>query len=240
MRASNASTQPHFHSRMFPALFVCSKIGMTVLDPFAGVGSTLKACAIEERNGIGIELYPDFVELARLRLETEIDRTAVHGVTQTIIEGDARLVGEKLEAGSVDLIVTSPPYWGILNKKPDHKVKQGRIGKQLVVNYGNDPRDLGNIGDYQSFIDELGETLELCGHALRRRRYLILVVGDFRHGSRYHLLHADIAREMENRGYVLQVCNVLYQRHKRVFPCGYPSAYVANVHHQNIVILRKG
>jgi hypothetical protein len=32
--------------------------------------------------------------------------------------------------------------------------------------------------------------------------------------------------------------NVLYQRHKRVFPYGYPSAYVPNVHHQNVVVMR--
>ncbi len=44
---------------------------------------------------------------------------------------------------------------------------------------------------------------------------------------------------MEVRGFVLKAMNVLYQRHKRVFPYGYPAAYVSNVHHQNIVILRK-
>lgn len=49
-----------------------TKSGQTVLDPFVGVGSTLKACAIDQRKGIGIELNPRFVELSKERLNTEI------------------------------------------------------------------------------------------------------------------------------------------------------------------------
>ena len=37
----------------------------------------------------------------------------------------------------------------------------------------------------------------------------------------------------------LKAVNVLYQRHKRVFPYGYPAAYVPNLHHQHIVVMRK-
>ena len=53
------------------------------------------------------------------------------------------------------------------------------------------------------------------------------------------MLHADLAQAMAKHGYVLKAVNVLYQRHKRVFPYGYPTSYVANVHHQNVLIMRK-
>ena len=53
------------------------------------------------------------------------------------------------------------------------------------------------------------------------------------------MLHADIAREMENKGFKLKGIKVLYQRHKRVFPYGFPYCYVPNLHHQYIVILAK-
>jgi len=147
-------------------------------------------------------------------------------------------LSEKLDPSSIDLIVTSPPYWGILNKKPDHKV-QVRVDAGLRSKYGDDPGDLANIADYDEFVEILSDTLMNCGKALKHRGYLALIVGDFRHGKRYYPFHADIARGLESRGYVLQAMNVLYQRHKRVFPYGYPYAYVPNVHHQNIVILRK-
>lgn len=215
-----------------------TKPGMRVLDPFNGVGSTLKACALEGREGIGFELYPHFAELTRLRLETELPADLTP-LSQTIYEGDARILASKLEPDSIDLIVTSPPYWGILNKKADHKVQTERVDRGLATNYGDDTRDLGNVESYDGFIDELATTLELCGQALKPKGYMALIVGDFRHKSRYYMFHADIVKALESRGYTLQAMNVLYQRHKRVFPYGYPYAYVPNVHHQNIPILRK-
>lgn len=215
-----------------------TKTGMTVLDPFVGIGSTLKACALLGREGIGIELYPTFAELARKRLQIELPEDLVP-TRQTIYEGDARVIAGKLERDSVDFIVTSPPYWGILNKKPDRKVKSDRVANDLKINYGEDSRDLANIVDYEEFILELANALGDCSLALRERKHLALIVGDFRHGGRYYPFHADIARALEQRGFVLKAMNVLYQRHKRVFPYGCPAAYVSNVHHQNIVILRK-
>ena len=215
-----------------------TKAGGVVLDPFVGVGSTLKACALLGRQGVGIELNPVFAELARERLRVEVPPD-IDVLPQTVLEGDIRKVAGELEPESVDLIVTSPPYWGILNKKADHKVKTGRVSQNLAVNYGDDPRDLANIGDYETFIEELTNSLRDCSTALRSRKHLVLVVGDFRHGGRYYPFHADISRSLEEHGFVLKAMNVLYQRHKRVFPYGYPAAYVSNVHHQNIIVLRK-
>jgi DNA modification methylase len=216
-----------------------SKPGETVLDPFAGVGSTLKAAALEGRNGVGFELYPYFAALAEQRLRDEVPADQLSKTAQRVLSGDSRVLGVTLEPNSVHFVATSPPYWSILNKKADHKVKQTRQAHGLATNYGDDERDLANIEDYDEFIEVLGDTLASASTALVSKRYMAIVVGDFRHRSRYYPFHADIARAMEQRGFTLQAMNVLYQRHKRVFPYGYPYAYVANVHHQNIVILRK-
>jgi site-specific DNA-methyltransferase (adenine-specific) len=43
--------------------------GAVVLDPFMGTGTTLVAAALEEARGIGIELDPDYVAIARARLD---------------------------------------------------------------------------------------------------------------------------------------------------------------------------
>jgi DNA modification methylase len=103
-----------------------TKRGATVLDPFVGVGSTLKACAIDGRNGIGIELNPTFAELSRQRLDTEVRDMFSSVGEQRVLEGDARDHLPHIASESVDLVVTSPPYWSIL-KKQDHKVRQERI-----------------------------------------------------------------------------------------------------------------
>lgn len=230
---------PYSYTDVARIVRMFTKPGQVVLDPFVGVGSTLKAAALEGRQGIGFELYPDFAKLARMRLEKEVPASVLAENPQTVMQGDSRKLAKRLEKDSVDLIVTSPPYWSILNKKSDHKQKQTREAHGLVTNYGDDERDLGNIEDYDEFIEVLGKTLADASIALKHKGYMVLVVGDFRHKSRYYMFHADIARAMEGHGFTLQAMNVLYQRHKRVFPYGYPFAYVPNVHHQNIVILRK-
>lgn len=42
--------------------------GAVVLDPFMGSGSTGKACQLEDREFIGIELQADYIEIARRRI----------------------------------------------------------------------------------------------------------------------------------------------------------------------------
>ena len=54
--------------------------------------------------------------------------------------------------------MTSPPYWGIL-QKVDHKAIQERVKKGLVTDYGDDPRDLAKIESYPDFIDGAGRHL---------------------------------------------------------------------------------
>ncbi len=49
-----------------------SFFGDTVLDPFAGLGTTLLAAARCDRNSIGVEVEPTYVEKARIRLEQEL------------------------------------------------------------------------------------------------------------------------------------------------------------------------
>lgn len=43
--------------------------GETILDPFMGSGTTLVACAKMGRKGIGIELDPDYFDIACKRVE---------------------------------------------------------------------------------------------------------------------------------------------------------------------------
>jgi len=50
-----------------------SFVGDTVLDPFAGSGTTLLAAAKAQRNSIGTEIDPTYFELARQRLKLELE-----------------------------------------------------------------------------------------------------------------------------------------------------------------------
>jgi len=215
-----------------------TKGGAVVLDPFVGVGSTLKACAIDGRRGIGIELNPQFAELTRQRLSTEVSDMFATVGQQKILEGDARTILPTLADESVDLVVTSPPYWGIL-KKEDHKTRQERLANGLSTHYGDDHRDLANIKDYDEFLRELTGIFGQCCRVLKPGKYMTIVVSDFREKSRYVMFHADLARSLEHIGLEVRGLKVLYQRHKKVYPYGYPYSYVPNIHNQYILILQK-
>jgi DNA modification methylase len=214
-----------------------TKKGEVVLDPFAGVGSTLKACAIEGRKGIGFELNPKYADLTEQRLALEVPGEPSALEKQDVRVGDARLLINNLYENSLDLIVTSPPYWNILHKV-DHKAKQERLDHELDTKYSDDKRDLGNIEKYDDFLEELAKILGAAGRALKPKKHMVVIVSDFRDKSRFVMFHADIATALAKYQLELRGITVLYQRHKRIFPYGYPYAYVPNIHHQYLVILQ--
>lgn len=213
-----------------------TKKGDFVLDPFVGVGSTLKACAIEHRRGIGFELNPRYAKLAKMRLRKEVSNARTT-IKQQVFRGDARKLSEKLKPNSIDFIVTSPPYAAILHKE-DHKARQERRARGLDTRYGDDKRDFGNIQGYDAFLLELSDLLGKCGRALKPKKYMAVVVSDFREKSKYVMFHSDLAQALSRHNLGLRGITVLYQRHKKVFPYGYPYAYVPNVHNQFILILQ--
>lgn len=69
---------PEAHFATFPeelphrCILAGTKIGDTVLDPFSGAGTTGLVAAKLERNYIGIELNPEYAEMSRHRIQTEI------------------------------------------------------------------------------------------------------------------------------------------------------------------------
>jgi len=212
-----------------------TKRDMLVLDPFCGVGSTLKACALEGRRGLGIELSPRWAELARLRLKEEVPDDSKQHVWCI----DVREAIERIEDESVDFIVTSPPYWSILNKRPDHKTKKVRLDRGLVQNYSDDEKDLGNIADYTEFLDTLASIFEDLASKLRPGAYCAIIVSDFKHGPRFYPFHSDLYSRIDEKCLALQGIICLEQPHKSLYPYGYPYAYVPNIHHQYILIFRR-
>lgn len=214
-----------------------SKPGETVLDPFVGVGSTLKACAIEGRAGVGFELNPKYAELAQQRLQKEVRTPGSTAAEQRVLIGDARTLARELPTDSISFVATSPPYWNILHKE-DHKARQERKDHELDTRYSDDNLDLGNIDEYPAFLADLASILGECGRALKPKRYMAVVVSDFRDKSKFIMFHADLAAALQPYKLELRGLKVLYQRHKKIFPYGYPYAYVPNIHHQFILILQ--
>lgn len=205
-----------------------TKGGDLVLDPFVGTGSALVACEQTGRQGVGIELIGRWADIARQRAPNS-----------TIMLGDARRVLRGFKEESVDFVVTSPPYWSILNKELDHKTRAERVRRGLDTTYSEDPLDMGNIKSYELFLEEIGVVFAECLRVLRPGKYIGVIVSDFRHDSEYVMYHSDIAGLLQTRGFVLKGLIVLLQDDKNLYPYGMPYDYVPNIHHQYIVVARK-
>ncbi len=210
-----------------------TKRGGKVLDPFVGSGSTLIACSQCSRIGTGVELIQRWADTARNRLEHKKPDPL-----QTVLEGDVRKVLPTLSDSSFDFVVTSPPYWMILRKDNDHKVKAERKAKGLETRYSDEKNDLGNLGSYEEFLKELKSVFIQCSRVLKKKKYMCVVVSDFRHKSKFYAYHADISQVIEAAGFTLEGITILAQDSKALYPYGIPYAFVSNIHHQYILIFR--
>lgn len=220
-----------------------TKNGMNVLDPFGGVGSTAKACELTGRKCTSIELSEKWHMLSIERLESEVGEGA--SKRHKFINGDSCEELLKIDDETIDFMVTSPPYWGILNKQ-DQKVKKNRVANNLETKYSESIQDLGNVEKYEDFLQILVNKVFLqCARTLKTGKYMAIVVSDFRDKSEYISFHTDLIHELNKAetpgGGVLKLqgTKILLQNHKSLLPYGYPFAYVENIHHQYVLIFKK-
>jgi DNA modification methylase len=232
------------HPAMFPAalparLIECyTRRGMRVLDPFLGVGSTLIAAKRLGRHGIGIELNPEYARIAETRLKTLTleQEWSDNGedVECCVYVGDANDLEQFVEPESIDLVVTSPPYWDILLEKRTADYKP-------IRHYGDDVNDLGKIRDYDEFLSALQKIFQKVYAALRSGAYCCVVVMDIRKKNRFYPYHADFAQRMEEIGFIYDDLIIWDRRHEynNLRPLGYPSVFRINKVHEFILIFQK-
>ena len=208
-----------------------TKQGETVLDPMAGTGSTLVAALRAGRNSYGIELNPKYAEIAKQIIEEE--RVAlgnsVSSLQSLIIHGDAAQIFD-YQVPVIDYVLTSPPYWDMLRAKGSETQKKRRTSGELDVHYSDDPNDLGNIEEYEIFLEKLVGIYEGLKPLLREKAYLTIIVKNVKKGGKIYPLAWDIGREL-GKTYTLKDERLWLQDNQRLAPFGLGSAWVSNTFH---------
>jgi len=224
------------HPAMFP-VELCKRIieiythkGEVVLDPFMGSGSALIAAAMLDRKGIGVDVNGEFVEMVRRR----VIKANLKKFKPEIYCGDSRELLRYVGEDSVDLVVTSPPYWSVHRRRRTADYKESKPYSELE-------NDLGNIERYEDFICELRRVFLQVKAALKTKGYCVVVVMDIRVGSNFIPFHMDMARLMVELGFKFEDI-IIWNRareYNNLKPLGHPYKFIVNKVHEYIMIFRK-
>ena len=212
-----------------------TKRNEVVLDPMAGTGSTLVAALRAGRNSYGVELNPTYAEIARMALVDERQKLEAVGdsLRSEMITGDATKLLEIIsnrQIPLIDYVLTSPPYWNMLHMRGAATQKGRRESKELDVIYSNDPNDLGNILDYDQFLNRLINIYVGMKPILRPGAYLTIIVKNVKKGGKIFPLAWDIAGSLKNT-YTLKDEKIWCQDNQRLSPYGFGNAWVSNTFH---------
>lgn len=216
-----------------------TKKGMSVLDPMVGTGSTLVACLDSGRNGYGIELNKGYANIAIKRVtnvQLSLFELEEKKPTIKVINGDARNL-DKFHLPEIDYCITSPPYWDMLNMKGAHTQKH-RKENNLDVSYSDDKRDLGNIKDYDSFMETLIPVYKKVYEVLRERAYLTVIVKNIKKKGKIYPLAWDLGKEL-GEFFSLKDEKIWCQDNQRLAPYGMGNAWVSNTFHHYCLNFRK-
>ncbi len=217
--------------------------GQVVFDPMAGTGSALVAALRAGRHSYGLELNPLYADVARQVVRQEIDALgeAAAGLSAEVITGDAWDLPEHIHRQaipSIDYVITSPPYWDMLHARGAETQKKRRAAPDLDVTYSSDPADLGNIGDYEQFLERLACIYEKMEPFIRPGAYLTIIVKNVKKGGKIYPLAWDLARRL-GQTYTLKDEKIWCQDDIRLAPYGLGNAWVSNTFHHYCLQFRK-
>jgi DNA modification methylase len=201
--------------------------GETVLDPFCGSGTTNVVALQLKRSSIGIDVNRRSVEMTYERLRATARNLFADDEAPThhrVVHGSCLEVLPLMPAGTIDLIVTSPPYFDVVDYEDDH------------------PEQWGNIHDYGEFLRRMEAAFAEMKRVLKPGGWMVVVTQDVFKSYAKCPIHADyifICRDkLGFEVWSTQVYILNYSTGGRLV-YGYPSSYYPKNDHEFIVVFRK-
>lgn len=202
--------------------------GELVLDPFVGSGTTLVAAADCDRNAVGFDLQEGYVTLCKRRLS----QNQLFNISkQVAVQDDARNISDYLKPETVSLIVTSPPYANLLNRRRLNKSRRGdqrRNSQYLKIEqYSQDKRDLGTLA-VEDYAREMAEIYRKLLPLLRSKAHCVINVPDMWWENKRITIHVSLIQALREVGYELRNV-IIWDRTNIVNQIGifgWPSNYI--------------
>ncbi|NMB98263.1 MAG: methyltransferase domain-containing protein [Clostridiaceae bacterium] len=158
-----------------------SKAGDCVLDQFLGSGTTLIEAKLLKRKGIGIDINPDAIKIAKKNLDFKKEDC----FEPRIIHGNATNL-ESIEDMSIDLICTHPPYTNII-----------KYSKNI-------PGDLSLCNDIDEFLKSMKKVASESYRVLKPDKYCTFLIGDIRRKKHFIPLGFRVMQIFIDTGFVLK------------------------------------
>jgi hypothetical protein len=122
------------------------------------------------------------------------------------------------------------PYWDMLHAPGAASQRRRRASADLDVTYSEDPADLGNVREYDDFLDRLVAVYLGLQPVLRPGAYLTIIVKNVKKRGRIYPLAWDLARRL-GEVYALKDEKIWCQDNIRLAPYGLGHAWVSNTFH---------
>jgi modification methylase len=188
------------------AIAIYTEPGDLVVDPMAGIGSTLVEAVHLGRDALGVEYETRWADLARANLDLAQGQGASgHG---EVICGDARHLAGTVDPavlGLVALVLTSPPYGPSLHGQV--RARPGEGVQKSHDRYSTDPANLAHVG-LDGLLDAMGTVMAGCSRLLRPGGFVAMTVRPWWRDGRLVDLPGAMARVGEEAGLVLFERNV--------------------------------
>jgi len=222
------------HPAVFPVALPAKCIelfthkGELVLDPFAGIGTTLMAARDLERNAIGFDLKKEYIGFTEKRLSQQ---ALITNTKQIAVYDDAKNIPNYLEENTVSLSVTSPPYANMLNRPRKNKSLRGNLRNnkhyKKIQQYSKDPNDLGTM-EPKKFAEVLGEIYKGILPLHKPGAHCVINITDLWWENKRIPIHLYLIESMEKAGYKLRN-TIIWDRRNLVNKAGifgWPSNYI--------------
>ena len=231
-RSVHPSPKPPQLMRQFVEFFTKEK--GAVLDPFMGVGGVLLACSMCGRRAVGVDLSSAYVDTYhKAREELKLSK-------QNALVGDsANLLQLLPKRAKFDLLLTDPPYGEMLSQKR-HGQRKKDTGRAEATPFTDSAHDLGNMSR-ADFLSALRDVIQAGVQRLNPNGHVIVFAKDMQpSGKAHNMLHCAVTEELLKipelsfRGY-----KIWHDKTAKLYPFGYPHAFVSNQLHQFALIFRK-
>jgi DNA modification methylase len=162
--------------------------GETVLDQFAGSGTTLVEAKLLNRNCIGVDINPDAIDLINKNIDFKRDKCG----EIELYQGDARNL-EFIKDENIDFICTHPPYANIIRYSEN---VQG---------------DLSHC-NINEFLEEMKKVASESYRVLKQGKFCAILMGDTRRKGHIIPMSFEVMKIFEAVGFKIKEI-IIKQQH---------------------------